>query len=78
MAALDGEPLKLWCSVLTDDTASAEPGTVLSVDDAGMRVATGDGVVLVTEVQRPGRGRITPDALARQQPLVGRRLGDAP
>ena len=43
-----------------------------------MRVAALDGIVRVTEVQRPGRGRISPEALSRQQALVGVQLGDAP
>ncbi|MEL6448680.1 MAG: methionyl-tRNA formyltransferase [Pseudomonadota bacterium] len=79
VATLGDESLKLWRSRLAADVeaSGAKPGTVLSVDDAGMNVATGEGVVRVTEVQRPGRGRITPEALSRQQALVGERLGDA-
>ncbi|MEO0614678.1 MAG: methionyl-tRNA formyltransferase [Pseudomonadota bacterium] len=80
VATLGDDPLKLWRSRLaTDfDADGAPPGTVLSVDDSGMYVAAGQGVVCVTEVQRPGRGRITPEALSRQQALAGERLGDAP
>ncbi|MEL6950688.1 MAG: methionyl-tRNA formyltransferase [Pseudomonadota bacterium] len=80
VATLGDEPLKLWRSRLAADVDAndAAPGTVLSVDDSGMYVAAGEGVVCVTEVQRPGRGRITPEALSRQQALAGERLGDAP
>ena len=80
VATLSDEPLKLWRSRLAADVdaSGAAPGTVLSVDDTGLYVAAGEGVVCVTEVQRPGRGRITPEALSRQQALVGERLGDAP
>lgn len=34
--------------------AGAEPGTVLSAGGAGLRVATGDGVLRILELQRPG------------------------
>lgn len=80
VATLGDEPLKLWRSRLAEDTdaGGAKPGTVLSVDEAGMNVAAGQGVVCVTEVQRPGRGRISPEALSRQQALTGECLGDAP
>ncbi|MEM9058576.1 MAG: methionyl-tRNA formyltransferase, partial [Pseudomonadota bacterium] len=80
VATLGDEPLKLWRSRLAEDVdaGGAKPGTVLSVDEAGMNVAAGQGVVCVTEVQRPGRGRISPEALSLQQALTGERLGDAP
>jgi methionyl-tRNA formyltransferase len=35
--------------------APVEPGTVLAVDDAGVRVACGEGELLVTGVQAPGK-----------------------
>ncbi len=80
VATLDGEPLKLWRSVLdaAGEAIDAAPGTVLGVDETGMRVATGEGALRITEVQRPGRGRITPEALAQQRALDGVTLGDAP
>ena len=76
VATLAGEPLKCWRSVLASGDSEAPAGTVVAVDDAGMTVACSEGMVLISEVQRPGRGRITPAELATQMPLVGQRLGD--
>ncbi|MBU0743466.1 methionyl-tRNA formyltransferase [bacterium] len=36
-------------------TLAAEPGTVVAADDDGLRVACGEGVLLVTSLQNPGR-----------------------
>ena len=41
--------------------ADRSPGTVLSADAAGVRVATGEGVLRLLELQRPG-GRMLPAA----------------
>jgi len=52
--------LKVWRTSLLPDTApGAEPGTVLQlVRGEGFVVATGDGALLVREVQPPGKGRM--------------------
>jgi methionyl-tRNA formyltransferase len=34
-------------------------GTVLALDASGLRVACGDGVLLLTELQLPNRNRMT-------------------
>lgn len=76
IAMLDDEPLKCWRSILSDKETNALPGTVLAVDEAGMHVATGNGVVIISELQRPGRGRITALELDSQSSLPGKILGD--
>ncbi|MEL7296522.1 MAG: methionyl-tRNA formyltransferase [Pseudomonadota bacterium] len=76
LAMLEGEPLKCWRSTLTTLTSSQEPGAIVGVDDDGMQVVTGDGVVCINEVQRPGRGRISAQELDRQIPLQGKVLGN--
>ncbi len=76
VATLDDEPLKCWRSTLADGECDEPAGTVLDVDDEGMRVACAEGIVRISEVQRPGRSRITPAELATQLTLVGQRLGD--
>ncbi|MEZ4366963.1 MAG: methionyl-tRNA formyltransferase [Kofleriaceae bacterium] len=40
------------------EEAAATPGTVLAIDDAGAHVAAGEGVVIVRELQAPGRKRL--------------------
>jgi methionyl-tRNA formyltransferase len=57
---LDGAPVKAWRGRLddTDRPADAEPGTVLGWAADGPRVACGRGVLVLTELQRPGGRRL--------------------
>lgn len=56
------ETLKLWQAVAeprnADTDADAEPGTVLSADAGGVRVACGQGQLCLTQLQRPGGKRL--------------------
>jgi len=51
------------------DASGAAPGTVLSVDADGARVRTGDGAVLVRDVQPAGSRR-----MSAREAAAGRRL----
>lgn len=72
-----GEPLKIWgAQVLPDGPAGVPPGMVLSVDDTGVRVQTGVGSLLLTELQRAGCKRLPAREFLRGHPVpVGERLG---
>ncbi|HAN50770.1 MAG TPA: hypothetical protein DCP96_03605 [Lachnospiraceae bacterium] len=51
--------LKIWKSSVDKSTESnALAGTILSADSDGIRVATGDGVLLLTEIQLEGKKRM--------------------
>ena len=55
---------------------SAEPGTVLRCDETGLAVATGDGVIEITELQPPGARRMSAAEFVRGRRLrPGTRLG---
>jgi methionyl-tRNA formyltransferase len=59
-ASLRGQPVKLFrARVEAGRTAHEVAGTVLAIDAAGARVACGDGVVVIAEIQSPGRKRLT-------------------
>lgn len=52
--------MKLWQAEPTNETAgSAEPGTILYADERGIKVACGGRVLLVTEIQVPGKKRVS-------------------
>ena len=56
-ASLSGEPIKILNSALPEDRIqrqSATPGQILGTSKTGVYVQCGDGVVELTEVQRPG------------------------
>ena len=73
------ETLKLWQAVA--ETAEgqvqvgAQPGTVLSADASGVRVACAEGVLCLTQLQRPGGKRLSAADFLRGCPLQpGQRL----
>lgn len=52
---LEDSPIRLWGAVAEDLPATAAPGTVLQADRSGIRVATGAGVLRITELQPAGK-----------------------
>ena len=52
------EVLKLWQAHALPSDAHAAPGTVLSADEHGVRVACGEGVLCATQLQRAGGKRL--------------------
>ena len=55
------ESLKVWRARTNSDAAAparVAPGTILAVDDAAVMVACGQGVIGLTELQRPGGKRL--------------------
>ncbi|PQA83597.1 methionyl-tRNA formyltransferase [Limnohabitans sp. TS-CS-82] len=70
-AQLNGEVIKLWRAVpeASSSAVNVVPGTVLSADAQGVRVACGDGVLCVTELQRAGGKRLAAAEFLRGFPL---------
>ena len=56
--SLGGDAVKLWQVALEGAVASATPGQVLSALSDGIRVATGEGVLNLLELQRAGGKRL--------------------
>lgn len=72
----NGERIKiLRAEVCASQAAHAEAGTVLGADDRGLQVASGDGIVRITELQRPGAKPAAPMAAYGQRPPLEQRLG---
>ena len=63
-----GERLKCWCAEAFEGTGDL-PGRIIDSGAAGVSVACGDGVLRITELQRPGRKRVTSAELADQLDL---------
>lgn len=69
---LNGKTLKVWKSEVVSiiggsdtEKISAEPGTVLAADKAGIHVACGKDILVLTEVQLEGKKRMETDAFLR-------------
>ncbi|MBK0391234.1 methionyl-tRNA formyltransferase [Ramlibacter algicola] len=76
--ALGGDTVKLWRAQVLPALAGAAPGTLLAVGPDGIDVATGDGVLRVLDVQRPGGKRLAVADALRGWPLqAGQRFGAA-
>jgi methionyl-tRNA formyltransferase len=69
-AQLGADVIKLWRATV-ENTAHQKPaGTVISADEHGVRVACGDGVLCVTELQRAGGKRLNAADFLRGFPLT--------
>ena len=77
---LNGETLKLWRYELDSclRTYNGGCGTILSVDASGVRVACGEGVLRLTELQRPGGKRLAAADFLRGFPLTSGMTFDKP
>ncbi|MFD2116914.1 methionyl-tRNA formyltransferase [Paenibacillus yanchengensis] len=54
------QPFKVWASLPNQAEATAHPaGTIVTVDDDGVYVQTGDGVLLLQEVQPAGKKKMS-------------------
>jgi methionyl-tRNA formyltransferase len=73
---LDGKTLKLWRAEVIQKEAKAEPGEVIEVNKDSIAVMTGEGILLIRELQLEGKKRMTADAFLRGYPVkVGTILG---
>ena len=70
---LEEERVKCW-RASTADGAREKPGTVLLADRDGIVVSCGDGAVVMHELQRPGKGRVSAHEFAAQTNPLGRVL----
>ncbi len=61
---LGDKSFRVWATVVNEPCGSTDagPGTVLEIDKSGIRVATGDGTILLTEVQLHGSKRMSAHA----------------
>lgn len=73
----DGQTLRVWRAWADEESTTAPPGTVLREGSAGIVVATGAGVLRLTEVQLPGGRPMPVAAFLAARRLTGRRLGAA-
>ncbi|WP_374367368.1 methionyl-tRNA formyltransferase [Piscinibacter sp.] len=65
---LAGETIKVWRALPC--TGSGRPGEVLSVGEAGVEVACGEGALLLTELQRAGGKRLPAAAYLSGHPIA--------
>jgi len=74
---LEGKLLKLFRPKVIPFTAKEnQPGTILEAKKEGLQITTGNGILLVKEVQLEGKKRLPVAEFIKGHPnLVGKRLG---
>jgi methionyl-tRNA formyltransferase len=72
--SLDGAQLRVHAAEAVPAPAGAVPGTILRADAAGIAVMAGEGALLLTRVQLPGRRVVGAGELANARPLPGKVL----
>ena len=58
VAQIDGATIKIWAANAANAANAATPGTVLAAGSDGLLVACGQGVLRITECQKPGGKRL--------------------
>jgi len=78
-ARLGADVIRIWQARVDAGAAQAPPGTVLAADAAGIAVATGEGVLRLTQLQRAGARRLAAHEFLAGYPVVpGTRFEPAP
>lgn len=68
---LDGKTLKIWaCDVLPQSASKGESGEILEVTKDAIHVQTGDGILVLREVQLAGKARMDAGAFLRGYKVV--------
>ena len=68
---VDGKTLKIWaCDVLPQSASKGESGEILEVTKDAIHVQTGDGILVLREIQLAGKARMDAGAFLRGYKVV--------
>lgn len=62
---MDDKTVKVYESTYTNEKTNYEPGYVIKADNDGIYVAAAEGVVILKEIQMPGKNKMKTDAYLR-------------
>jgi len=73
---LEGKTLKFWIAFVEPSNSKAGPGVIIEVRKDAIVIMTGDGALVIRELQLEGKKRMTADAFLRGYSVsVGTKLG---
>lgn len=74
-SSLNGQVIKVWASSVLEMSSTAVEGSIVVADKQGIAVQTGEGVVLITELQASGSKRMAAAAfVAGHADLLGQKF----
>ena len=74
-SSLNGQVIKVWASTVLEQNSDAAIGSIITADKQGIAVQTGEGVVLITELQASGSKRMAAAAfVAGHADLLGQKF----
>jgi methionyl-tRNA formyltransferase len=72
---IDGERTRIWSATHEEQDHDEVPGTVLTANKTGIDIATGEQILRLLELQRPGGKRITAAEYLNARSLPDRLVG---
>jgi methionyl-tRNA formyltransferase len=76
LASFNGAPVKIWRAEAVPSSPVKEPGRILAADaQSGVLAVCGDGVLRLTELQKPGGKRLPAAEFLKGFPMEGGRFG---
>ena len=74
-SSLNGQVIKVWASRVLEMSSTANTGSIVTADKQGIAVQTGEGVVLIAELQASGSKRMAAAAfVAGHADLLGQKF----
>lgn len=75
-ADMNGKTIKFWEAEIVDEKTDADFGEILDVRDDGIYISAGGGVLRMTQIQMPGRKRVSVKEFLRGNSIeIGTVLG---
>ena len=80
---LNNERIRVWHAKFNPDCTNAAPGTIIEANHQGIRVNTGEGSLLITALQMPGKKRLPVSEILKSRAellapgqILGQRIED--
>ena len=73
---MDDKMLKIWNADVLDETVEEDPGTITEVNKKFIKVATGEGYLLLKEIQLEGKKRMNVTSFLNGYNFTANKLGN--